>query len=93
MRFNVLPDGEKPIAMLGSVAAAAIGTEEQPTKGQKEIGRQCTERSSSRLNDLWDGSISPPPPAQSDNSQKDTEIQAAPADVTQEAAKALDVLD
>lgn len=33
---NVLPDGEEPIAMPGSVAAAAIETEEQPTDGQKE---------------------------------------------------------
>jgi hypothetical protein len=33
---NVLPDGEEPIAMPGSVAAAATETEEQPTEGQKE---------------------------------------------------------
>jgi hypothetical protein len=33
---NVLPDGEEPIAMPGSVAAAATETEQQPTEGQKE---------------------------------------------------------
>lgn len=33
---NVLPDGKDPIALPGSVAAAATETEESPTEGQKE---------------------------------------------------------